>query len=513
MTRPNILFLFSDEHSFRFMGHRPAEMGGEPAHTPHFDRLASQGTVFTDAYCQMALCTPSRLCLLTGREVRNAGAWDNNSVLRPEIPTMAQVLGENGYATCLMGKMHLGGNQQFAGFQHRPYGDLTGKTGHQWEPLDDMAVAKSIRGRTQRAGVSQIPESLHQEQVIAQEVLAFLRNHQAQQPDQPWFMLASFSRPHFPLTAPQRHLDRYWPDGVTPPKVGATGDAYDHPMAAGARAGFGTDAIESDEMLHARASYFACVTYLDEIIGDLLLRMEVSGLLDNTIIVYTADHGEMVGEHGLWWKHTWHEASTHVPYMISLPEQRQGKVAAQTCSTPVALIDLFPTFCGFAGVTPPAGLDGADLSGAVTDPAIAPERPIFSDNLVPRWGAGTEYRMIRWRQFKYVTFRDGPSLCFDLQIDPGEQVNLIGRERDPTTAEALRYLEQLALETMDFEAAEQERTQRDGPLSAQYALNVPASTPNLYHMPAGQWVNADDALYNPTVISDNPAQDAGDFPV
>ena len=136
MSRPNILFLLSDEHSFRFMGHVGESDGGEPAHTPTFDRLAARGTVFTNSYCQMPLCTPSRICLLTGREVRGCGAWSNRSVLRPELPTLPGTLAEAGYETCLVGKMHLGGNQQFVGFRRRPYGDLTGKCGHQWEPID-----------------------------------------------------------------------------------------------------------------------------------------------------------------------------------------------------------------------------------------------------------------------------------------------------------------------------------------------------------------------------------------
>ena len=211
MNQPNILYLMSDEHSFRCMGHVPEDEGGEPVDTPTFDRLAAQGTVFTDAYCQMPLCTPSRICQLTGLEVRKSGAWNNESVLRPELDTLPKAFARAGYETCLVGKMHLGGNQQFAGFRHRPYGDLTGKTGHQNEPLDDPD-AKSMRMRTLGAGITQIPESLIQDEVVAHETVAFLREHHFAHPEQPWFLCASFSRPHFPLTAPRRHFERYWPD-------------------------------------------------------------------------------------------------------------------------------------------------------------------------------------------------------------------------------------------------------------------------------------------------------------
>ncbi len=333
MTRPNILFLFSDEHNHRFMGHMPESVGREPVSTPAFDRLAAQGTVFTDTYCQMALCTPSRMCLLSGREVRGCGAWDNNSVLAPELPTIPKTLAANGYTTCLVGKMHFGGNLQFHGFQHRPYGDLTGRTGHQWEPLGP-SYADSMISRTRDAGLTQIPDSKIQDVVVGQETVAFLREQAAAEPDQPWFVCASFSRPHFPLTVPPRHLAPYWPDGVTAPAVPAAGDAYDHPMSVGMREGFRVGRIDEEEMMRARAAYFGCVSYLDEVIGDMLLRLEADGLLDNTVIVYASDHGEMAGEHGVWWKQGWYEGCTRVPLIISTPAQRYRGQDAQVVEYP-----------------------------------------------------------------------------------------------------------------------------------------------------------------------------------
>jgi len=496
--RPNILLLFSDEHSHRFMGHVPEERGGEPIATPTFDRLASQGTVFSDAYCQMPLCTPSRMCMLTGREVRSCGAWSNQSVLRPELPTLPGVLRNAGYATCLVGKMHLGGTQQFVGFQHRPYGDLTGKCGHQSEPLP--GPAKGMRERTSTAvGVTGIPESLIQDEVVCHEAVAYLREHESAHPKQPWFLCAGFSRPHFPLTAPRRHLDRFWPDGVTPPRVPAGGDAFDHPMSLGMREGFRAAEVSREETMYARASYFACVSYLDEIIGDLLMRLEHSGLLDNTIVVYSTDHGEMAGEHGVWWKNGWYEACTRVPLIVSLPDQRSGDLAAASSSTPVGLVDLFPTLTALAGVEAPHGLSGVDISAAVQGTGSAPDRPVFCDGLTPRWGAGTEFRMIRQGQYKYVHFRQAPPLAFDLANDPAEQCNLLrDGGRLPPEVENLATF---AAASIDFDAAECERLERDGELGEQYAQNVGPSTGNLYLMPSGQLVNAEDTLYDPTTVA------------
>lgn len=503
MARPNILFLLSDEHSFRCMGHVDEADGGEPVHTPTFDRLASQGTVFTDAYCQVSLCTPSRLCLLTGLEARRSGAWTNASVLRPELPTLPAVLRDSGYETCLVGKMHLGGTQQFVGFRHRPYGDLSGKAGHQSELTEEPNGNAPMRSRTKVAGEVTIPESLIQDQVVAHETVSFLRNHHADSPDQPWFLCASFSRPHFPLTAPRRHMQRYWPDGVTEPRVPAAGDAYHHPMSVGMREGFQVDDIPEDEALHARAAYFGGVSYLDEVIGDLLVRLDSDGLLENTIIVYTSDHGEMAGEHGVWWKNGWYEACTRVPLIISLPGQRSGAVRSHQCNIPVALVDLFPTLCGFAEVETPTGLDGVDLSDVSAGSSEAPDRPVFCDNLIPRWGEGTEFRMIRWRQYKYVVFRDAAPLFFDLNADPGEQHNLINHKLSVEARTALEHLESLAADTMDFEEAQRDREVRDGDLRETYRQNIPDSTGNLYHMPSGKLINAEDTLYSPTIIDHN----------
>jgi choline-sulfatase len=504
--QPNILLLFSDEHSFRFMGHRSADAGGEPIETPNFDRLAAQATVFTDAYCQMPLCTPSRISMLTGREVRRCCAWDNGSVLRPELPTLPGTLRDAGYTTCLVGKMHLGGTQQFVGFEHRPYGDLTGKCGHQSEPIPE--AARDMRGRTNAAvGVTQIPESLIQDEVVCHESLGFLREQTHANPEKPWFLCAGFSRPHFPLTAPRRHLERFWPDNVTPPKVPASGDAYDHPMSVGMRNGFRADDISHDEMMYARACYFACVSYLDEIIGDFLLRLGNAGLLDNTIVVYTTDHGEMAGEHGVWWKNGWYEACTRVPLIVSTPAHRSGALPASTCPTPVALVDLFPTFASLAGIDPPAGLDGVDLSQVITAGQAAPDRPIFCDALSPRWGEGTEFRSVRQGRYKYVRFRNAPPLAFDLDADPGEQRNLL--ESGKPVPKAMEQLAAFANASIDFDEAERERTVRDGGLHEQYAHGIGASTGNLYVMPNGSVINAEDTLYSPTVIAPSLAEMMG----
>lgn len=509
--RPNILFLLSDEHSFRFLGHRNETDGGESVETPNLDRLASRGTVFSAAHCQMPLCTPSRLCLLTGREAYEAGAWDNASILHPDLPTLPATLRDSGYTTCLVGKMHLGGNRQFVGFEHRPYGDLTGGTGHQTDPIH-LENAHDMRARTVHAGVTEIPESLLQEQVVAQETLAFAREQAANDPDKPWFICASFSRPHFPLTAPRRWIEHYRRRGITEPWIGKTGDAWDHPMSVGMREGFKTAAIDTAETMQARLAYFACVSTLDEILGDLLVRLEQTGQLENTIIVYTSDHGEYAGEHGTWWKHGWQDASVRVPLIVSTPAQRDGSRPVQSWDTPVALIDLFPTLCNLAGAPPPDGLQGNDLSASIDGDVPPPDKPIFSDNLNPRWGAGTEFRMVRQGDLKFVRFRDAPPLCFNVKDDPDEQTNLLTGKPTTEEAVAIEKLRVIADQSLDFDQAEERNKRWTAELGAAYPMSRNTPAGNHYHLPNGKVVYAESPLYQPQVETDDPARHYSDFP-
>ena len=500
MARPNILFLFSDEHSYRCLSLLD-DLVGEPVHTPTLDGLAGRGAYFSSAYCQSPLCTPSRICMLTGRSPMTSGGWANESYLKPDIPTIPAAFAAAGYSTCLVGKMHLGGANQMAGFQHRPYGDLTGRAGHQRDPLSKEEGGSEMRSRTADAGVTELPESILQEQVIVRESVSFLREHEAAHPNRPWFLCASFSRPHFPLTAPARFFNRYWPARVTPPKVGRSGDSAFHPMTVGMARGFRTEEVSEAEMLRARAAYFACVDYLDEILGDLLHLLERGGLLENTIVVYSSDHGEMAGEHGMWWKNSWHEASARVPLIFQTPAQRRGEERHVRLDRPVSLADLFPTLCGLAGISAPQGLEGRDLSSAIIDGEEPLETPVFVDNPLPRWGEGSEHRIVRAGRYKYVRFRGiGPHLLFDLQADPLEQRNLLKSGTDADQAVG-RRLRALVDSSWDFDAAEAQRLRDEEALRLHPLPEAARKWGNCYRLPDGRVVAADTPLYDPIVLN------------
>lgn len=526
-SQPNVLVLLSDQHNYRCLGHVDDTEGGEPVHTPALDDLAESGTVFEQTYCPVPLCAPSRISMLTGREARDAGGWRNGSVLRPELSTLPEAFADAGYETCLVGKMHLGGSRQFVGFNHRPYGDLTGDAGHQYDPLFDgidfesiniqkgagVDASKKIYDSRWRqsvithAGVVDFPESLLQEANVIRETVAFLREHRSNNPDQPWFLCASLSRPHPPYTAPRRHFERYWPDDVPPPQADETDD---HPLGEAVAGWMGLDALDDEDTMRARAGYFACVDYLDELIGDLLTTLDRDGFLDDTIVVYTSDHGELIGEHGLWGKRTWHEESSRVPWIVQHPDHRSGDVPSPTVSTPVSLVDLFPTLCGLTNVAAPDDLDGTDLSETIRDGTDPDRGPVFCDLLIPQWGEGTEYRMIRDGRYKYVGFREFPDLLFDVETDPFERNNLAA---DPDSEEATirEEFRRRLDDTMDFEAVAEERARADAQAD-RYALRAAPSHGNVYHMPDGRLVDAETPLYQPRVLAKDASDVFDDWP-
>lgn len=519
MATPNVLLLMSDEHNYRCLGYRDGA-DAVPVRTPTMDALAESGTYFESAYCPVPICTPSRQCMLTGQEQENARAWGLSSVLRPNRRTLPETFSETGYETCLVGKMHFQGTRQFNGFDHRPYGDITGhgiqQPSHQPDPIDPHDLdtqprrqAIDIGTRIPNAGVTQIPESQLQERIVSRETISWLREHRHENPDRPWFACASFSRPHFPLTAPRRHFERYWPDDVPEPRS-ERGDSASHPFTRAKIEATEADAFDGAELRRARAAYLAAVEYLDEVLGDLLATLEDDGFLEDTIVIYVSDHGDMMGEHGLWWKQTWREDSARVPWVIETPTQRDGDGESADVAAPVNLVDLFPTLCGLTDVAAPGDVDGYDLSETVESGTEPDRGPVFTDNFSPPYGEWSAYRMARDGRYKYVRFRDAPELLFDLVADPAERRNL-APDPDGEAATALAELRELVDDTTDFDRIAAERA-RDRETRAEYALPIPPGTGNAYLMPDGRLIDAATPLYKPDVLASRPETVFEDWP-
>jgi len=265
--------------------------------------------------------------------------------------------------------------------------------------------------------------------------------------------------------------------------------------------------------MKARAAYFASVDFLDEMLGDFLALLQHGKFLEDTVIIYTSDHGELCGEHGLWWKNTWHEASTRIPLIASLPEHRDGILPPTEIVEPVSLADLFPTICGLSNLAPPEGLDGIDLSsvlrGNKRDNPLDQRLGVITESLTPRWGKGTEFRMIRSERYKYVAFRGCNDLAFDLQEEPGEQRNLLATgEISPE----LTTLKSAVLDDFNFDDVAQACLRDTEQLRQKYPRRVTPKTPNQICLKDGRLVEADAPLYQPSVVSQNLSLDFDDHP-
>jgi choline-sulfatase len=236
--------------------------------------------------------------------------------------------------------------------------------------------------------------------------------------------------------------------------MGPTGDAIDHPIVRRLIVRSQSDQLDQETVQRIRAGYFGCVDYLDEILGDLLMLLDRDGLLDNTIIVYASDHGELAGEHGLWDKYIWYEASTRTPWLVQLPEHRRGDLPAIRLQTPVSLADLFPTLCGLVGIPAPTDLDGVDLSAAIRtgqEPTCGPVEIVNCS--LPEM----HHYILRDGRYKYVRCREGvPDLLFDLENDPLEQTDLL-RHGEPEHTVIAARLCQMIDERWDFVAADEQR--------------------------------------------------------
>ena len=492
--RPNILFLFSDSHAPLVNGY-----AGDPhARTEHIDAIAHRGVAFDTASCANPVCTPSRMCVMTAKEAHRCAAWNNHWVIWPEHTTWPEHFANHGYTTALVGKMHFGGADQMQGFQHRPYGDLRHGLSHQPEPL---AMFPGY-GYSSSAGVSEIPESLLQDNVVTTETLGFIREHADQHPDTPWFVCASYSRPHPPLTAPGRYMRRYQgrADELRQPADRGEIDALDPFNKWIPESKLGKE-IDPENDRAGVEGFYACIDLLDDCIGELMDGLARDGLLENTIVIYSSDHGDMYGQRCIWGKTTFFEPSMGVPLVMAGPGiDDKGKHTR----APVSLMDLFPTTCALCDLPIPEGLDGVDVSALLRDPENgAPARDyapsaFYRYGVRVRGGAGAPegepchaWRAIRERDWKYVEIEDADPLLFDMVNDPEERTNLADR---PEHAERCAAMRAKLFEHFSWEQVHAQ-LKADRERLPQHLSGHKPSTPNQYTLADGRVFDAEASLY------------------
>ncbi len=437
--KPNILFIQVDQLAAQFLRF----YGDKICHAPNLERLAAEGTVFETAYCNFPLCSPSRASMATGKLCSEIGAYDNAAELPATIPTYAHYLRAAGYQTALSGKMHFIGPDQHHGFERRLTPDLY-PADFSWVPNwgDEGERDTNDPRSVTIAGVCERSMQIDFDDLVtfhaAQHLFDIARSDDAR----PFFLQVSYTHPHEPYLCQKEFWDLY--DGVDIPLPDVPALPEDHHDGHSVRllSDFGMLNVRFDDadILTARRAYYGSISYLDRKIGEVLDVLERTGQRDNTVVVFTSDHGEMLGERGMWFKKHFYEPSLKVPLIITGGDFTSGRAA-----TPASLVDLLPTFMGMAeeaGWTSPVEtLDGEDLATKLDD---TPDRPIYAEYLAEATTA--PIFMVRQGPYKYIHSEDDPPLLFNVENDPHERKNLAG---DHACADAVSRLHGLVMQRWD----------------------------------------------------------------
>ncbi|MFK7765445.1 MAG: choline-sulfatase [Roseobacter sp.] len=430
--KPNILFIQVDQLAAQYL----RCYGDTLCHAPNLDRLAEQGTVFETAYCNFPLCSPSRASMATGKLCSDIGAYDNAAELPASIPTYAHYLRAAGYHTALSGKMHFIGPDQHHGFETRLTPDLY-PADFSWVPNwgdegeRDTNDARSVT----IAGVCERSMQIDFDDLVTYQAVQHLYDRVRTEDNRPFFLQVSYTHPHEPYLCRKEFWDLYADIEMPLPTIPALpeGDHDAHSIRLLSDFGMLNVGFDQEDIRTARRAYYGSISYLDQMIGQLLETLDRTGYRENTIIVFTSDHGEMLGERGMWFKKHFFEPSLKVPLIVSGGDFGPGRAR-----TPASLVDLLPTFMGIAEGAgwscPLEPLAGEDLATRLDKDDL--ERPIFAEYLAEATTA--PIFMLRQGRFKYVHSADDPPLLFDLEDDPYEQVNQAGSPKYAETQERLR---------------------------------------------------------------------------
>ena len=393
---------------------------GDPvAQTPNMDRLAREGVRYDAAYTPYPLCSPARAAFMTGDYASRHGCYDNAAILPADEPTFAHSLTLAGYETVLSGKMHFVGPDQLHGFERRLTTDVY-PAAMDWVPTQD-AEGRFVRGGHARSyvpprvGVVEWSKFLAYDEETQFRALEYLRA----KPERPFLLCVSFHHPHDPFQVTQELWDLY--DGADVPIPETPLDVEYSPMDVWANEAHETDAVDlrDPENLRAlRRAYYALVTYVDRKLGELL-----DAVPDDTLVVFTSDHGDMLGERAMVQKRCFYEWSARIPLLVRYPD---GRGAGTAVDTPVSLLDLAPTILDVTGATDRLAMDGGSL--------LDPTGIVFSEYHVEKVRAPCF--MVRRGSWKYVYIHGHGEQLFDLAADPGEWTNL-ARTHDTAEYRAL----------------------------------------------------------------------------
>ena len=425
---PNILFFQVDQlTAFALRSY-----GDAVCHAPTLDALARDGVVFENAYCNFPLCAPSRFSMATGQLASRVGAYDNAAELRAEIPTYAHFLRAAGYQTALSGKMHFIGPDQFHGFERRLTADLY-PADFAWVPRwGDEGKRDTNDPRAVRvAGVCERTVQIEYDEEVTHRAVRHIFEVARSGDKRPFFLQVSYTHPHEPYLCRREYWDLYEGKEIPMPRVGALSEQEHDPHSARLLKDFGMLDVQftEEEVRRAIRAYYGSVSYIDEMIGRVLDALKAAGASEETIVFFTSDHGEMLGERGMWFKKHFFEKSMRVPLFLFAPWIKPRRAREL-----VSLVDLLPTFNGIAGIASQVEeLDGMDLMPAAEGERLPAERAVYAEYLAESTPA--PIFMIRRGRYKYVSSSHDGAMLFDVEADPDERVNVAAAAEHRSAAE------------------------------------------------------------------------------
>ena len=454
MTRPNILIFMVDQLTGTLFEDGPADW----LHVPNIRKLAERSTRFANAYTASPLCAPGRASFMTGLLPSATRVYDNAAEFASSIPTYAHHLRRAGYQTCLSGKMHFVGPDQLHGFEERLTTDVYppdfGWTPDYRKPGERIEWWYHNMGSVTGSGVAEITNQLEYDDEVAYHATRKVYDLARGSDDRPWCLTVSFTHPHDPFVARKKYWDLYEDCAHLQPEVAAM--PYEDHDAHSKRIFDANDwrsfDITVDDIQRSRRSYFANISYVDDKIGEVMEALEATR--QEAIILFVSDHGDMLGERGLWFKMSFYEGSSRVPLMIAAPDMEPGNV-----TTPVSTIDICPTLCDLAGVsmqdvqpwTSGESLVHLGQGGERTSP-VAME-----------YAAEASYApmvSLRYGKWKYNRCMLDPDQLFDLEADPNELSNLAEAPEHLGTVQSLRAKSEARWDLEKFDAEVRESQAR-----------------------------------------------------
>lgn len=419
MARPNILLVMADQMAPHFT----STYGHPVVKTPHLDALAERGARFDAFSCHSPLCAPARFTMLAGRSVSSIDAWDNAAEFPAAVPTLAHHLQAAGHRTILTGKMHFVGPDQLHGFEERLTTDIY-PADFAWTPdwsRPDQRIDKWYHNMDplQEAGPAVTTHQIDYDEEVGYTARRKLHDLARDADGRPFFLVASFIHPHDPYVARPEWWGLYDEESIDlpdPTDLDAL-DAHSVRVREGIQAA--TVGFTDEQTRRARRGYYANTSYVDDWLGKLVATLEETGLSDNTVVLFTADHGDHLGDRGLWYKMTFYERSLRVPLVIAGPG-----VANRTAPNVSSHLDLLPTLLDIA--TDGAAETPPDIEGRSLWPLATGGTDDVSETTAEYMAEMTSYPMfmIRRGDLKYIHCDTDPPLLYNVAADPLERTNL-----------------------------------------------------------------------------------------